>query len=64
MRRRGLHVGVVLVLILALGTTAYPRGLVDDLEAAATAIRAGRPDLALQALTNAIALAPNVPELH
>jgi len=64
LRRRGLHVGVVLVLILALGTTAYPRGLVDDLEAAATAIRAGRPDLALQALTNAIALAPNVPELH
>jgi tetratricopeptide (TPR) repeat protein len=36
----------------------------DNLEAATTAIRAGRADLALPALNNAIALEPDVPELH
>ena len=64
LRRRGLHIGVVLLLIVALGATAYPVDLVDSLEAAATAIRAGRPDLALPALENAIALEPDVPEFH
>ncbi len=64
LRRRGLHVAAVLTLLVALGATAYPVGFVDNLEAAATAIRAGRADLALPALTNAIALEPDVPDLH
>jgi tetratricopeptide (TPR) repeat protein len=37
---------------------------VESLEAAATAILAGRADLALPALTDAIALEPDVPDLH
>jgi tetratricopeptide (TPR) repeat protein len=64
LRRRGLHVAAVLILLIALGATAYPAGFVDNLEAAATAIRAGRADLALPALTDAIALEPDVPDLH
>ncbi len=64
LRRRGLHVAIVLILIVALGATAYPKGFVENLEAAATAMRAGRADLALPALTNAIALEPDVPDLH
>ncbi len=64
LRRRGLHIGAVLILLVALGATAFPAGLVDYLETAAIAIRAGRPDLALPALNNAIALEPDVPELH
>ena len=64
LRRRGLHIAAALILLVVLGTTAYPKGFVDNLEAAATAIRAGRVDLALPALTNAIALEPDVPDLH
>ena len=64
LRRRGLHIAAVLILIVALGATAYPVSFVDSLEAAATAIQAGRADLALPALTNAIALEPDVPDLH
>ncbi len=64
LRRRGLHVAAVLILLVALGATAYPAGFVDNLEAAATAIRAGRAELALPALTNAIALEPDVTDLH
>ena len=64
LRRRGLHIAAVLILLVAIGATAYPKGFVENLEAASTAIRAGRADLALPALTNAIALEPNVPDLH
>ena len=64
LRRRGLHIAAVLILIVALGATAYPAGFVDSLEAAVTAIRAGRADLALPALTRAIALEPDVPDLY
>ena len=64
LRRRGLHVAAALILLVALGATAYPKGFVENLEAAATAIRAGRADLAVPALTNAIALEPDVPDLH
>ena len=64
LRRRGLHIAAVLILLVALGATAYPKRFVENLEAAATAIRAGRADLALPALTNAIALEPDVPDLH
>ena len=64
LRRRGLHVAIALILLVALGATAYPKTFVENLEAASTAIRAGRADLALPALTNAIALEPNVPDLH
>ncbi|GMR11398.1 MAG: hypothetical protein BMS9Abin28_2229 [Anaerolineae bacterium] len=64
LKRRGLHIGAVLILLVALGVTAYPAALVDNLESATTAIRAGRPDLALPALNDAIALEPNIPELH
>ncbi len=64
LRRRGLHIAATLILLVALGATPYPAGFVDNLEAAATAIRAGRVDLALPALTNAIALEPDVPDLH
>ena len=64
LRRRGLHIAAVLILLVAVGATAYPKGFVENLEAAATAIRAGRADLALPALTNAIALEPDVPDLH
>jgi tetratricopeptide (TPR) repeat protein len=64
LRRRGLHIAALLILIVVLGATAYPVSFVDSLEAAATAIQAGRADLALPALTNAIALEPDVPDLH
>ena len=64
LRRRGLHIAAALILIVVLGATAYPVSFVDNLEAAATAIRAGRADLALPALSNAIALEPHVPDLH
>lgn len=64
LRRRGLHVAAALILLVALGATAYPKSFVENLEAAATAIRAGRADLAVPALTNAIALEPDVPDLH
>ncbi|MFV1858128.1 MAG: tetratricopeptide repeat protein [Anaerolineales bacterium] len=64
MKRRGLHIGAVLILLVALGVTAYPAALVDNLESAATAMLAGRPDLALPALNDAIALEPDIPELH
>jgi tetratricopeptide (TPR) repeat protein len=64
LRRRGLHIGAVLILMVALGATAYPAGLVDNLESAATAIRAGHPELAVPALVNAIELEPDVPELY
>jgi len=64
LRRRCLHIAAVLILIIALGATAYPASFVDSLQSAATAIRAGRADLALPALTDAIALEPDVPDLH
>jgi tetratricopeptide (TPR) repeat protein len=64
LRKRGLHIGAVLILLIVLGATAYPVVLADNMEAAATAIRAGRSDLAWQALADAIALEPNVPELR
>jgi tetratricopeptide (TPR) repeat protein len=64
LRRRGLHIAAALILLVALGATAYPVSFVESLEAAATAILAGRADLALPALTDAIALEPDVRDLH